>query len=368
MSLWMRLGRPDPTCLLVASLFCVAWNGKRPAIPLFLLGAASFWSGIHLTVWLLVCGAALLAVDFTDAQRRRFLAAATGMITGAVMLVLLYWREDVLFSFASAVLPHTVLGRLGFGRQEVAGIVWPPRELLGLAAGDYSIWVLGPFVLLFAFLARTEGADGWRTALWCALTVGGTCLAFYFLGVTPQYYSWMLFVPLTAATFTLADEAAGRQHGRAKLLILLLAVTACVLSASAIPRRILKVTAYGPLMPQKILKERIAPMIGDARCVFADPKAYYAVKQPGRVVMTGMYASAMTEDEADMCDAVIVPRENIPGWVSDRISQGKLTKAGELADREIVSDFPFRPWAGTRAPNMQRIDVVIFRKPDPVRE
>jgi hypothetical protein len=173
---------------------------------------------------------------------------------------------------------------------------------------------------------------------------------------------------LAAATFALAGEAAGRQRGRAKLAVLLLAVTACVLSASGIPRRIFKVAAYGPLMPQKTLKEKIAPMIGDARCVFAEPKAYYAVKQPGRVVMTGMYANAMTGDEADMCDAVIVPREKIPGWVSERVSQGKLDRKGEVADQGCGENLPLPSWAGTPAPNMQRIDVVIFRKPGPAHE
>jgi len=368
MSLWMRLGRPDALCLLIASLFCLAWAAKRASLPLFLLGAASFWAGIHLTVWLVVCGIALLAVDFTAGQRRKFLAAAAGMVSGAAMLALLYWREGVFLSFASAVLPHTVLGRLGFGKQEVAGIVWPPRELLGIAAGDYSIWVLAPFMLLFAFLARHSGVKAWRTALWCALAMGGTCLAFYFLGVTPQYYSWMLFVPLTAATFSLADEASSHQRDRAKLAVVLLAVAACVLSASGIPRRILKVAAYGPLMPQEELEAKMTPLIGDANCIFADPKAYYAVKKPGRVVMTGMYASAMTEDEADACEAVIVPRQKIPDWVSERVSERKLEKIGAVADQGAGGKRPLRHWAGTPAPNMQRIDVVIFRKHDPKHE
>lgn len=368
MSLWMRLGRPDALCLLVASLFCLAWAAKRASLPLFLLGAASFWAGIHLTVWLAVCGAALLAVDFTAGQRGKFLAAAAGMVTGAVMLALLYWHEGVLLSFAAAVLPHTILGRLGFGKQEVAGIVWPRRELLGIAAGDYSIWVLIPFMLLFAFLARTSGIKAWRTALWCALAMGGICLAFYFLGVTPQYYSWMLFVPLTAATFSLADEAADHQRDRRKLAVVLLAMAACVLSASGIPRRILKVAAYGPLLPQKALEEKITPLIGDANCAFADPKAYYAVKKPGRVVMTGMYANAMTEDEADACEAVIVPRQKIPDWVLERVSEGKLESIGAVADQGAGGKLLLRNWAGTPAPNMQRIDVVIFRKHDPKHE
>lgn len=364
MSLWMRSGRPDPTCLVIASLFCLMWNNKKPTRWLVFLGAAAAWAGLHLVVWLVILGTALAAVDYAGTAPK-LLASGAGMLAGAVALAALYWRKGVLDSFANSILPHTVLGNMGIQLPAAPpDSLWPPRQFLGIAAGDYSIWVLLVAFTVFAVVALvTRDRLSIRVSIWCVSALIGTCIGFYYLGVTPQYYSWMLFVPLAAATYVLASQSAVTSCPRKSKIILLVAALTTLASATGIPRRIIKTEAYGALMSQSVLAEKLEPLAGEAHCALVDPIAYYAMKRPGRIVLTGLYEYSLSEQEKENCDVVIVSRTRIPQWVSAEIADGKWRAMGSVVDNgREAPDTRRARWAGTPAPNMKRADIVVLRR------
>jgi hypothetical protein len=279
----------------------------------------------------------------------------------------IYWLNGVLGSFAKAVLPHTAFRWLAQPTPQGAQLFqWPERIPLGLVWQDYSIWALAPFFVLFSgFAVVLRLRDQMLLAVWTAAAGVLTCAIFFLLAVTAPYYSWMIFVPLAAAIFSLASGV--RQSARKGWMagtITALAVAACLFSSASLVRRAAKVAVYGSLMPQAQLAEQVRSLMGNAKIIYCEDRAYYAVKKTGRTVFTGLYRLRMSDKEKANCDAVIVDSDNVPDWVARRAEAGTLREAGKICD-PIASGGS--PWlvciAGNPGTNMRRVNFVVFVQP-----
>lgn len=363
MTLSMRLGRPDPLCIFLGSLICQAWLSQWRIPLMFLLGALAMATGVHMAAWLAALGGSLVA--FAPRKTWKLVAAgAAGMVVGLFVVGLIYWWHGVLGSFAASVLPHTAFDWLQRPAPDGAqAFQWPRRILWGLPSQDYSVWVLTPFFVLFAWLSMRWGLrDQTRYAAWTIVAVVGTCAVFFLLGVTPPYYSWMIFVPLSAATFSLASAVAhAAPQDRMARALTALALAACIFSSAGLARRVAKVIAHGPLMPQEQLGARIQNLIGERKVLFCDVRAYYAVKKQERTVFTGLYRVRMNEEEKAKCEAAVVDADRLPDWVMERVKIGSLHEAGRVYDMRAPGRSPWLDClAGDSSTHMQRANFVVF--------
>ena len=227
-------GRPEPLCLLLAS---VAWaaltleNARLRRTVLAACGALAPWIGLQVAVFFAFFGILALLFD-GEKQWANVLAVACGGIAGTAALLFFYWRMGTLDAFLISIAPHSSIPAAR--HRPIEGVSYIPRyDQLG--GPRFGLWGYADPSVVYGILL--SAAVCWscvrkgiatRLAAFDAAVIAGLPLFFAGVGIFPYYYAPFLFLPMTVLLFTLLARQGASGVARSWVLTALLWASACV--------------------------------------------------------------------------------------------------------------------------------------------
>jgi len=314
----LAYGRPDGITFF---LVCLGWWGlniRNPRGRRFLLGGVAFlapWAGPQLIVAFVFAG--FVALLF---WRGRFfpeiIAMGIGGAAGTAGLLAFYYFNGTLPAFLGSIRHHTVARDAGHAmsfqnlKHRFGGLTDPSLALLGLSSG---LAVVGWWLL-------PRPRRNTRIVLLCLLCLFGIPLSIAAIGVFPQYYSWMVVLPVTLALLHLLESTTLPPPFRTACIVALV-TAASVGTPRVLGNCLLWRNDRVNELSHSFVKESLRP--DDVAII--ERQAYFPAKATAkRIYYVQWYMDAITEDDkAALTVALMDPvtfERLVPylgdGWVS----------------------------------------------------
>lgn len=265
----------------LASGFLVAWAGLQFAAALAVFGA----------VWLLLAA---------RQPWRSLLFCGVGGVLGFVLLCGVYQSLGVLGVFLKETIGAT-------GNRTAQWHGWR----------DPMLWAASAVLISVLVLRGRNSAEG-RQALAGLLAGPSLALTLFALGKFPQYYAFLAVLPLVTAVCTVVPSIVGKWKAAAIALLVSAAVVGFPLAA------LMNWNAMSGRRHDDLRRWVVSALAG-RKAVFVDPSAYFAAQAEGQEVYTQFVLEALSAEELQRVDAVLLPPYHRLQYLS---TENVLTRLG----------------------------------------
>jgi hypothetical protein len=300
-----RNGRPDCLLLLLFGLMFLAVSLDRRWLRYGLCGVAAFlvpFAGLGGLPYLAICGILYLML----AGKRgfpEFLVIGCSSALGVVALWATYTSLGMWEGFRVSTSAHSTIVGMFHGSESLLSKV---STLLGNFLGDISLLVLVGGVLGAQCLSRLTKRDlpPPDVTILSVFTLV-VPLIMMVVGTFPVYYAWMMYVPAAFAWALWYDQLSGEKTASRSALLLAMGVAVLAL-AGGLPLRTVLAVSQWTARDYAPVREFASAVVRPDDVVYCDPQAYYAVKPRARNVFTGSYDQAMSGEEREAVDLLLV--------------------------------------------------------------
>jgi hypothetical protein len=206
-------------------------------------------------------------------------------------------------------------------------------------------------VLVVVTIARGWPAAEKRLALAGLLAGPGLALALFALGKFPQYYGFLAVLPLATAVCAVVPSMEGRWKAAAVVFLATAAAMGFPLAAlmnwNAMPGR-----------HHDDLRRWMDSAMAGREAVFVDPSAYFVARAEGREVYTQFVLDALSAEELQRIDAVLLMPDHGLAYLGKAEVLGKL--GGEW---RLVGAYPAAGRPSSRVPQLDFLSRLSYSGP-----
>jgi hypothetical protein len=326
-----RSGRTDTICILLFSCLFLCYSIKNKFFRYITLSMISIlfpFAGLQLVVFSLTIGITLLCF-LRKTLIKEFLIVQLSSLLGLLMLMALYHKQGVLKSFFASVAPHSFLVSQVVNHSDITknaiddsnkfSILDFLFNRLGLLTADYSsVLIFTCLLVIIGYLIYQKKFEFKSSLFFGVIQILIVSVVFSFLGKTPVYYTWMIYITAIVSLLITLDQLPYKFNSDKVSNIfslpkfVLIPVIIILISSSLIglPARMLLTFSQWSQRDYTQIESFVLNSVADDDVVYSEFQSYYPVKTKSKQIFLPTYLKIMSSSEKDSISALIIAPES----------------------------------------------------------